>query len=96
MQIIRLALMWFCGIGIVANALLFLGILIWFAFSLVGGDADGVGAILLGGQILAIAFFWCMFSNARGAYKWHQAQKAKRQESKMMLARMEARRKGTE
>lgn len=98
MQIIRFALMWFFGTAIVANALLFLGILILYPFTLVEGDADdvGIGAMLLGGQILAVAFFWLMFSKVRGAYKWHQAQKAKRQESKRIFARMEARRKETE
>ena len=92
--------MWFFGIGIFANAALAIIVLIAYPLMRVIGDEDpgsfGLYAFLLGLQLIAVGFFWNMRRITRDAYKRKQAQNLKRQESKMLLARMEARRKGTE
>ena len=101
MQMIRLALMWFFGIGIVANTIVLALIPVAFVLEIVsGGDGPvltfGEAAFLGGLQLIAIGFFWNMRRITRDAYKRKQAQNLKRQESKLLLARMEARRKVTE
>lgn len=87
-QIIRLALIGFFGIGIVVEALAIYLSFIFFP------NGEFMFARIL--HVIALAFFCCMFIITIRAYKRQKARNAKRQESKMLLARMEARRKGTE
>lgn len=88
MQIIRLALMGFFGIGIVVEALLIYLSFIYFP------NGGIVFAQVL--HVIVLAFFCCMFIITIRAYKRQKARNAKRQESKMLLARMEAKRSETE
>ena len=88
MQIIRLALMGLFGVGIVVEVLLFILSFILFP--------NGGIVFFQVVHLIALAFFCYMFIITRGAYKRQKAQNVKMQESKMLLARMEARRKGTE
>ena len=88
MQIIRLALLGFFGIGIVVEPLI-----IYLSFIYFPNDGIKFGHVL---HVILLAFFCYMFIITIRAYKRQKAQNLKRQESKMLLARMEARRKGTE
>ena len=101
--------MGFCGVGFAINAvcMIFFPAAMAIGLTIGGvGDTESFGgafvglAMIIGMTLLGAAFWWYMFSIARGAYKRGQAQKAKqkakRQESKRIFARMEARRKGTE
>lgn len=87
-QIIRLALIGFFGIGIVVEPLI-----IYLSFIYFPNDGIVFGQVL---HVILLAFFCYMFIITIRAYKRQKARNAKRQESKMLLARMEARRKGTE